>query len=34
VGYGSSIAVVLFLITFAVSGMQFWLRTRGEKVEY
>jgi ABC-type sugar transport system permease subunit len=33
-GYGSAIAVVLFLITFAVSALQFWLRTRGEQVEY
>ena len=33
-GYGSAYAVVLFLITFAVSGVQFWLRNRGEQVEY
>lgn len=33
-GYGSAIAVVLFLFTFAVSAVQSWLRTRGERVEY
>jgi raffinose/stachyose/melibiose transport system permease protein len=33
-GYGSAIAVILFLITFVVSAIQFWLRTKGEKVEY
>jgi ABC-type sugar transport system permease subunit len=33
-GYGSAYGVVLFLITFAVSGLQFWLRNRGAKVEY
>jgi len=33
-GYGSAYAVVLFLITFIVSGLQFWLRNRGAKVEY
>ncbi len=34
VGYGSAIAVVLFIITFAFSALQFWYRTRHEKVEY
>ena len=33
-GYGSAIAIVLFSITFVVSALQFWLRSRGEKVEY
>jgi ABC-type sugar transport system permease subunit len=33
-GYGSAIAVVLFLITFTVSALQSWLRSRGERVEY
>jgi ABC-type sugar transport system permease subunit len=33
-GYGSAYAMVLFLITFAVSSFQFWLRGRGEEIEY
>jgi len=33
-GYGSATAVVLFLITFTVSAVQSWLRSRGERVEY
>jgi len=33
-GYGSAYAAVLFLITFAVSGFQFWLRGRGGEIEY
>ncbi len=33
-GYGSAYAMVLFVITFAVSGLQLWLRGRGTKVEY
>ncbi len=34
IGYGSAIAVVLFLITFLISAIQFYFRSRGEKVEY
>lgn len=34
VGYGSSIAVVLFIITFSVSILQSWLRNRGGRIEY
>jgi len=34
IGYGSAIAVVLFLITFMISAILFFIRTRGEKVEY
>lgn len=34
VGYGSSIAFVLFLLTFGISGFNFWWRNKQEKVEY
>jgi raffinose/stachyose/melibiose transport system permease protein len=34
VGYGSAIAVVLFIITFSASAAQSWLRSRGDRVEY
>ncbi|MEW5814881.1 MAG: sugar ABC transporter permease [Spirochaetota bacterium] len=32
-GYGSAIAVFIFLLTFAISALQFRLRTRGERIE-
>jgi len=34
IGYGSAIAVVLFLITFAFSAAQFLIRSKRERVEY
>jgi raffinose/stachyose/melibiose transport system permease protein len=34
VGYGSAIAVVLFIITFSASALQSWLRGRDGRVEY
>ncbi len=33
-GYGSAIAIVLFVITFVVSLIQLKIRDRGEKIEY
>lgn len=34
VGYGSAIAVVLFILTFLISAFNFWWRNKREKVEY
>jgi raffinose/stachyose/melibiose transport system permease protein len=34
VGYGSAIAVVLFIVTFSASVAQSWFRGRGGRVEY